>query len=59
MDREARAEYLGEAYHILTDARPILPLFQIASTVGVSSDIDWSPDPNETLWMFRAHPAAD
>lgn len=55
-DRVERPKQLGEAYHILTEGRPILPLFQLENIVGMSSAIDWTPDANESLWMYRAHP---
>jgi peptide/nickel transport system substrate-binding protein len=52
-----RAEYLYEAFHLLTDSRSILFLFQLDNTIGISKDVDWTPTPDERLWMFAAKPA--
>ena len=58
VDPEKRSAYLSEAFHLLTDSRSIIFLFQLQNVIGVSKKVDWTPSPDEQLWMFAAKPAA-
>lgn len=57
VDPEKRAGYLAEAFHLLTDSRSIIFLFQLENIIGIGNDIEWTPTPDEQLWMYAAKPA--
>lgn len=57
VDPEQRTEYLSEAFHLLSDSRSIIHLFQLENLIGVSNDVEWTPTPDEQLWMYAAQPA--
>lgn len=57
LDPDERASYLSDAYHMLTESRSILYLFQLDNIIGISNDVDWEPTPDERLWMFDSRPA--
>lgn len=57
VDPEQRAEYLSEAFHLLSDSRSIIHLFQMENLIGVNNDVEWTPTPDEQLWMYAAQPA--
>lgn len=56
VDLQRRAEMLHEATHIVAEERPWIALFQQQNLTGVSDEVDWSPRPDELLWMFDAQP---
>lgn len=58
-DTEKRTAALTEAIHMLTDSRSVLYLFQLENTIGISKKVDWTPTPDERLWMFAAKPVED
>jgi peptide/nickel transport system substrate-binding protein len=57
LDGERRAELLREAFYIVAEERPMIFLFQLENLAGVNVNVDWSPRPDEMLWMFDAQPA--
>ena len=57
VDLERRTELLSEAFYLVERERPWITMFQLENLAGVSADIDWSPRPDELLWMFGAQPA--
>jgi peptide/nickel transport system substrate-binding protein len=57
LDEEARTELLSQAYRLVAEERPMIFLFQLENLAGVSTAIEWSPRPDEMLWMFDAQPA--
>lgn len=56
VDPEARAALLHEATDIVAEERPWITLFQQQNLVGVSTGVDWTPRPDEYLWMWSAQP---
>ena len=57
MDGARRAELFREIFTIVADERVYVHLFQLENMAGVANSIDWSPRPDEYLWMFEAKPA--
>ena len=57
VDEEAREELLHEASYIVLEERPWITLFQLQNLNAVANDVDWTPRPDELLWMFDAQPA--
>ncbi|CAN5586070.1 hypothetical protein BH24DEI1_BH24DEI1_04900 [soil metagenome] len=41
----------------MVEERPMIFLFQLENLAGVNVNVDWSPRPDEMLWMFDAQPA--
>ncbi len=56
LDQERRAELYREIYHRVADERVMIFLFQLENLAGVNVNVDWSPRPDELLWMFDAKP---
>jgi peptide/nickel transport system substrate-binding protein len=54
---ERRAELYDEVYQVVADERVMIFLFQLENLVGIADDVDWTPRPDELLWMFDARPA--
>ncbi len=54
MDDARRAELFREIFTIVADERVYIHLFQLENMAGVTNEIDWSPRPDEYLWMFDA-----
>jgi peptide/nickel transport system substrate-binding protein len=57
MDEDRRAELFREIFGIVAEERVWVHLFQLENMAGVTNDIEWSPRPDEYLWMFDAKPA--
>jgi peptide/nickel transport system substrate-binding protein len=56
MDDARRAELFREIFTIVADERVYIHLFQLENMAGVTNAIEWSPRPDEYLWMFDAKP---
>lgn len=56
LNPERRAALYREIYQRVADERVMIFLFQLENLAGVSNQIDWSPRPDELLWMFEAAP---
>lgn len=54
MDDARRAELFREIFTVVADERVYIHLFQLENMAGVTNEIDWSPRPDEYLWMFDA-----
>ncbi|QOG08439.1 ABC transporter substrate-binding protein [Aureimonas sp. OT7] len=57
VDPELRAGMLAEAFKLLSDSRSIIYLHQSENIIGIGNDVDWTPSPDEQLWMYAAKPA--
>ena len=51
---DARRRYLHSLAESLAESRPQIPLVHLLSTYGVHRGVDWSPRPDELLWMWPA-----
>ena len=56
LDPERRAELFTEIYEWIAEERVYVHLFQLENMAGVATNVDWSPRPDEYLWMFDAQP---
>lgn len=52
LDLEERAAQLARAYEIVADELPMSGLFQLEGLVGVSTDVTWTPRPDEMIWAY-------
>ena len=53
-DRNTRVREYRLLAEMVAEARPEIPLFHLLSNHGVGRGIDWSPRPDELLWMWPA-----
>ncbi len=56
LDDARRAELFREIFTTVAEERIYVHLFQLENMAGVANDIEWSPRPDEYLWMFDAKP---
>ena len=56
MDVERRLELLGAAFDIVIEERPIIAVHQLHDLIAVNRGVDWTPRPDEMLYVFDATP---
>jgi peptide/nickel transport system substrate-binding protein len=54
VDPKGRAAAYAELQHILRDEAPWVFLWQQHDLYGVASTVEWSPRPDEKVWMYEA-----
>lgn len=56
VDGDLRTQYLTNAFEILMEERAAITLHQVQNLAGVATEVEWTPRPDELLWMFDARP---
>ncbi|MDP0926157.1 ABC transporter substrate-binding protein [Paracoccus onubensis] len=56
VDPKERAQQISDAFDLFVESNTVLHLFQVENLIGVSTSVDWSPSPDEQLWMYDAQP---
>lgn len=55
-DEDQAREIFAELQHMAQEEAPWLFLYVADITYGVSDDVDWDTDANESLWFYEASP---
>ncbi|RJE84959.1 ABC transporter substrate-binding protein [Paracoccus onubensis] len=53
MDPDRRQELYGQIHEWIAEEVPQVPLYQAAIIYGASDNLEWSPTPNESLFLNR------